>query len=89
MINWFIKQCSKLPKYPSDKWAHFIVSLLMGLISGCFSQNGIVLFPAIFICVGKEIYDINKTGFSVEDLAADSLGLLMGFEFAILLQMIF
>ena len=53
-----------------DKLYHFIACLVITVIFGWLA--------GIVVAIAKEIYDINKSGFSYKDLTADIIGVGVG-----------
>ena len=53
-----------------DKLYHFIVCMALTVVFGWL--------VSIMAAVAKEIYDINKSGFSYKDLTADVIGVGVG-----------
>ena len=53
-----------------DKLYHLIVCMLLTVVFGWL--------VGIIVGVAKEIYDINKSGFSYKDLVADIIGVGVG-----------
>ena len=72
-----------------DKTKHFIVGLILGLLTlpiswqtGLIWAYGITFVGANLVFIGKEIWDVYKplpTGFSNSDLVADYGGLFAGY----------
>lgn len=82
----------------NDKLKHFIVGLILGLLTLPISwQTGftwaavITLFCGSIIFVGKEMYDERKkypTGFDKRDLLADYMGLFIGYVIVFVIKWI-
>jgi hypothetical protein len=67
----------------NDKIKHFIVCLALTLFNAEIAIFGYsVLLPgwqmAVIAGVGKELYDIKRTGFDWKDLIADGAGIVAG-----------
>jgi len=62
-----------------DKIVHFLCGLVISLVVGLFASPHIGLIAAVLAGVAKEIYDINRTGFSVLDLIFTVFGGLISF----------
>lgn len=68
----------------NDKLKHIAILLALGIttiLSKTLLLRIVIIFIAIAVSIGKEIYDMKKkkaTGFSLPDLGADLLGFCMG-----------
>lgn len=65
---------------PSDKLLHFVCALALMVATMTVFHGWLAIVMTGAVCVGKEVYDCFKehhTGFSLEDLAADALGMII------------
>ena len=74
-------------KIESDKLLHFLTTYAIILSTFLIFHNLLIAVSvATILGVGKEIYDIKKTGFSKLDLMADGIGILIGTIFIALVK---
>lgn len=77
------KIVNKLLKLPTDKYLHFIVSMIGLLLLSCFTSSIwiILLMSLIVLCIGviKEVIDLEcKNNFDITDIYADICGTISG-----------
>lgn len=72
-----------------DKLLHFSISLLITLTDvTAFSITIPGWLVAVIAGVGKEVYDIKRTGFDWKDIAADGAGIVAGLVIRLLFHLI-
>lgn len=71
----------------ADKILHFIFSYTIAISSYLIIPNLLTAtIVTLFIGILKEIYDINKTGFSTGDLIANAIGIICAILFVLTIK---
>lgn len=71
---------------PNDKKLHFLASAC--IVLALWQVIGWWSIPVtMLVGVGKEIYDRKTTGFDMQDLYADGLGILAGLVFELIIKL--
>lgn len=84
--RWVVKWATYL-HVPSDKLLHFLCAMALMIATSLLTNPCIGCGVTMAVSIGKEIYDCykpNPTGFSLGDLMADLLGVIVGMAVVII-----
>ena len=86
LYRWVVKLATCL-HVPSDKLSQFLCAMALMIATSLLTNPCIGYGVTMAACIGKEIYDTHKpnpTGFSLGDLMADLLGVIVGMVIVII-----